>query len=52
MHPIAYIERCAGVVNTPTSYSGGSGFDSRPRLPAMLIEVFVVFLSPSRQILG
>jgi hypothetical protein len=28
------------VVSTPTSYSGGPGFDSRPRRPAILIEIF------------
>jgi hypothetical protein len=35
----SYIERCARVVNTPASYSGGQEFESRLRL-------FVVFLSP------
>jgi hypothetical protein len=38
--------------NTPDSYSGGTGFKSRPRWPAILTEVFVVFLSPSRRMLG
>jgi hypothetical protein len=36
-------------VNTPTSYLGGAGFDSRPRLPDVLSEVFVVFISPSSE---
>jgi hypothetical protein len=38
------------VFNTPTSYSGVPGFDSRPRRTATLIEFFVVFLSTSMQI--
>jgi hypothetical protein len=45
-------ERRGRVVNTPNSYFGGPGFDSRPRWPAILIEVFVIFLSPSRRMLG
>jgi hypothetical protein len=28
------------VVYTPTSYSGGPAFDSRPRRPAILTDVF------------
>jgi hypothetical protein len=32
-------ERRVRVVNTNTSYSGGPGFDCRPRRPAILIEV-------------
>jgi hypothetical protein len=36
------------VLLTPASYSGRSRFDSVPRLPAILIEVYVVFLSISR----
>jgi hypothetical protein len=43
-------ERSGWVVNTPTSYSGGPGFDSQCRRPAILIEVFQVFPSSSRQI--
>jgi len=31
------------------SYSEGLVFKSRPRRPAMLIQVFVAFLSPSRR---
>jgi hypothetical protein len=38
-------------VNTPASYSVGPGFKSRPRKPAMVIEVFHGFLSPSRLML-
>jgi hypothetical protein len=33
-------KRRGRVVNTPTSYSGGPGFDYRSRRPAILIEVF------------
>jgi hypothetical protein len=33
-------ERHSRVVNTPTPYSGGSVFKSRPRRLAILIEVF------------
>jgi hypothetical protein len=33
-------ERRGRVVNTPTWYSWGPGFESRPQLPAILIEVF------------
>jgi hypothetical protein len=36
------MERCGPVINTPASYSG----------PAILIEFFVVFLSPSWQTSG
>jgi hypothetical protein len=39
-------ERRAVVVKTPTSYSGGPGFKSWPRLTAMLSEVLVAFLIP------
>jgi hypothetical protein len=45
-------ERCDPVVNTPVSYSGGSGFETRPRRPATLVEFFMVFLRFSRQIPG
>jgi hypothetical protein len=31
------------VVNTPALYSGGPSFESRPRRPAMLIEVVCGF---------
>jgi hypothetical protein len=35
------LNECRGrVVNTPTSYLGGSGFDSRSQRPAVVIEVF------------
>jgi hypothetical protein len=35
---------CPGrVVNNPTSYSGGSGFDSLLRRPAIFIEVLLGF---------
>jgi hypothetical protein len=37
------IERHGRVVKTPTSYSGGPGFDSRTRRPDILIEVFRAF---------
>jgi hypothetical protein len=33
-------ERRGRVVNSPASYSGGPGFKSRSRQPAILIEVF------------
>jgi hypothetical protein len=33
-------ERRGRVVNTPTSYSGGPGFDYRPRRSAILTESF------------
>jgi hypothetical protein len=36
-------ERCGRVVNTPTYYSGGPGFYSRPWRPAVMIEVFSGF---------
>jgi hypothetical protein len=38
------------VVNAPTSHSEGPGFDYRHHRPVILIEDFVVFLSPSRRI--
>jgi hypothetical protein len=49
---ISATERPGRVGNTPASYSGGPGFDSRPRPRPFLIEIFVVLLSPSRQISG
>jgi hypothetical protein len=49
--PAQDTERRGRVFNTPAS-SGGPGFKSRPRLPAILSEGFVVFLSPSRRIPG
>jgi hypothetical protein len=33
-------ERRGRVVNTPASYLGGPGVKSRPKRPAILIEVF------------
>jgi hypothetical protein len=41
---IAPTERRGTVINTPVSYSGGPGFNSRPRRPALLIEDFCGFL--------
>jgi hypothetical protein len=42
-------ERRGRVVNTP-SYSKGTGFDSRPRRPPILIEVLHgFFLGPSKR---
>jgi hypothetical protein len=35
------------MVNIPASYSGSHGLKSRPRRPAILIEVFRSFISPS-----
>jgi hypothetical protein len=32
-------ERRGRVLNTPASYSGGAGFDSRPQPPAILIDI-------------
>jgi hypothetical protein len=40
---LAETERRGRVVNTRTSYSVGPGFDSLPRRPANLIEIFRVF---------
>jgi hypothetical protein len=37
---------------TPPSYLEGPGFKTQPQRPAILIEVFMGFLSPSRQMLG
>jgi hypothetical protein len=37
-------ERRGRVVSTPALYSGGPGFESRPRRPAVLIEGFCGFL--------
>jgi hypothetical protein len=47
-----FIARRGRVVSSLASYSGGPGFKSRPggRLP--WLRVFMVFLSPSRQMLG
>jgi hypothetical protein len=42
-------DRRVRVVNTPASYSGSLGFEFRVRRPAMLIEGFVVLLSPFRR---
>jgi hypothetical protein len=47
-----YTERPGRVVDTPVSYYGGPLFKSRPCRPPVLIEVFVVFLCPSRKIPG
>jgi hypothetical protein len=44
-------ERHGRVVNIP-SYAGGPGFYTLPRRPAILIDVFTAFLSPSRQMPG
>jgi hypothetical protein len=41
-----FTERHGRVVNTPTSYSGGPGFKTQSRLPAILIEVFLGFTQP------
>jgi hypothetical protein len=45
-----HIGNCGPVVNTPASYLGGPVFKSQfaDRYP----EVFMLFLSPSRQMLG
>jgi hypothetical protein len=44
-----FVAECRGrVVNAPTAYSGDPKFDSRPWRPAILIELFVFFLSPSK----
>jgi hypothetical protein len=52
-HPIYDVTKHRGqVANTPASYSGDPGFISHPRRPAIQIEVFVVFLSPSRRMPG
>jgi hypothetical protein len=40
------------VVSTPVSYSGSSGFKSQPADLLSRPRFFVIFLSPSRQILG
>jgi hypothetical protein len=45
-------ERRGRVVNTPASYSGRPGFESRLQRTAILIEVFVVFLSHIRRMSG
>jgi hypothetical protein len=40
-HPgLSLSERRCRIVNNPASYSGGTGFKSRPRRTAILIEVF------------
>jgi hypothetical protein len=38
--PRSHTERHGRMANTPASYSGGPGFKSLPRQPAILIEVF------------
>jgi hypothetical protein len=45
-------ERCGQVVSTPCSYEGKSRVQISAQRPAILTEATVVFLSPSRQILG
>jgi hypothetical protein len=47
---VHFTERHGREVNTPTSCSEGPGFDYRHHPPVILIEDFVVFLSPSRRI--
>jgi hypothetical protein len=37
---------------TPPSYLEGPGFKTQPQRLAILIEVFMGFLSPSRRMLG
>jgi hypothetical protein len=41
-------ERCGGVVRISAAYSGGPGFQSRPRDRVSWLRFFVVLLSPSR----
>jgi hypothetical protein len=36
-------ERHGRVVKAPASYSGCVGFDSRPQIPAIMIDVFSIF---------
>jgi hypothetical protein len=44
---------CHGrVVNASVSYLGGPRFDSQSRQPAVVIEFFVVFLSPLKRMSG
>jgi hypothetical protein len=45
-------EHSGRVVNTPTPYSGGPGFDSRTLRTDILIDIFMVFLSPSTRMPG
>jgi hypothetical protein len=39
-NPLLRTECRGRVVETPASYSGGPGFKSRPRRPAIVIHVF------------
>jgi hypothetical protein len=50
--PVPRTERHGRVVNTPTSYSGGPGLESRPRRPAILIEGFRGFPQSLQDIVG
>jgi hypothetical protein len=43
-----FTERRGRVVNPPASYLGGLRFKSQPQRLAILTEVLVAFLSPSR----
>jgi hypothetical protein len=48
LYTLSGMQRRDGVISTPTSDSGASGFKSRLGHPTIL-NVFVVFFSPSRQ---
>jgi hypothetical protein len=45
-------EHCGRVVNTPVSYSAGTGFKFRPGNRLAWLRFIVVFISPSRQMTG
>jgi hypothetical protein len=49
---ICFTERLGRVVNIHVSYSGVPRFKILARTPALLTEVFMVFLSLSRQMPG